>query len=188
MDRILTIPNVLSFVRLGSVPVFVWLFVTDRRDAAVILYALGAWTDFFDGWIARRFDQVSELGKVLDPLADRIFIAALVVALVATDLLELWLAVAILGRDILILGLYPVVQRAALTKIRVNFVGKCATAALLVGLTGLAISETSLSWGDVLEMPSRVFVWVGAVLYWVSGGLYARDALAMRSGGMTGAT
>ena len=187
MDRILTIPNVLSFVRLGSVPVFVWLFVTDRRDAAVILYALGAWTDFFDGWIARRFDQVSELGKMLDPLADRVFIAALVVALVATDILEAWLAVAILGRDILILALYPVVQRAALTRIRVNFVDKCATAALLVGLTGLAISETSLSWSDILEIPSRLFVWVGAVLYWVSGALYARDALAMRSGGATGA-
>ena len=187
MDRIVTVPNVLSVVRLGSVPVFVWLFVTDRRDGAVILYALGASTDFFDGWIARRYDQVSELGKLLDPLADRVFIAALVVALVATDVLEWWLAAAILGRDILILSLYPVVQRAVLTKIRVNFVGKCATAALLVGLTGLAISETSLSWGEALEMPAEVFVWVGAVLYWVSGGLYARDALAMRSGGPKGA-
>ena len=187
MDRIFTIPNVLSFLRLGSVPVFIALFVTDRRDAAVILYAVGAWTDFFDGWIARRFDSVTELGKLLDPLADRVFIAALVVALVVTDVLEWWLAGAILGRDLVIIGLYPVVQRGALTKIRVNFVGKCATAALLVGLTGLAINETSLEWGDVFDAPGRVLVWVGVVLYWVSGAMYARAALALRDEGSTGA-
>jgi cardiolipin synthase len=188
MDRIGTIPNILSFARLGSVPVFVWLFVTDHRDAAVILYAVGAWTDFFDGWIARRFDSVTELGKLLDPLADRVFIAALVVALVATDVVEVWLAAAILGRDILILALYPVVTGGALSSIRVSGIGKSATAALLVGLTGLAISETSLSWGDLFEDPGLVLVWVGAVLYWVSAAMYARAALAMRAEETTGAT
>ena len=181
MDRIFTIPNVLSFLRLASVPVFVVLFVTDHVDAAVILYAVGAFSDFLDGWIARRFNSTSELGKLLDPLADRVFIAALVVALVATDVLELWLAVAIIARDVAILGLYPVVHRGAIRKIRVSFTGKSATAALLIGLTGLAITETSLSWGHVLETPSRIFVWLGVVLYWASGAMYAREALGMRS-------
>ena len=180
MDRIFTIPNVLSFLRVASVPVFVWLFVNDRTDAAVLLYAAGAWTDFFDGWIARRFDQVTELGKLLDPLADRIFIAALVVALVATDVVPLWVALLIVGRDVLILALYPVVHRGALQKIRVNFIGKSATAALLVGLTGLAIVQTSLTWGHWFEVPGWVSVVVGAVLYWVSGAMYAREALSLR--------
>jgi cardiolipin synthase len=180
MERILTIPNALSFLRLGSVPVFVYLFVTDHTNAAVILYAAGGWTDFFDGWIARRFNQVSELGKLLDPIADRVFIAALVVALIATDVLPLWVALVIIGRDVLILGLYPIVHRGSLKKIRVNFVGKCATAALLVGLTGLAITETSLSWGDDFDIPGRVMVGVGAVLYWVSGAMYAREALTLK--------
>ena len=182
MDRIFTIPNVLSFLRLASVPVFVVLFVNDRTDAAVILYAVGAWSDFFDGWIARRFDQVTNLGKLLDPLADRIFIAALVVALVATDVLPLWVALAIVGRDVLILALYPVVHRGALQKIRVNFVGKCATAALLAGLTSLAVGETSLTWGEVFEVPGFVLVALGAVLYWVSGAMYAKEALTLKDG------
>src|SRR5688572_32776696 len=124
MDRIFTIPNILSFARLASVPVFVVLFVTENTDAAVILYAVGASSDFWDGWIARRFDQVSDLGKLLDPLADRVFIGALVIALVATDVLPLWLALVVLGRDVLILGLYPVVHKGAMKKIRVNFTGK----------------------------------------------------------------
>jgi cardiolipin synthase len=181
MDRILTIPNILSFLRLASVPVFVALFVSERVDAAVILYTVGATSDFWDGWIARRFDQVSELGKLLDPLADRVFIAALVVALVATDVLPLWVSLAIVGRDVAILAVYPFVQRGAVAKIRVSFVGKCATAALLVGLTGLAITETSLSWGYLLEEPAWVMVGIGAILYWVSGAMYAREALALRN-------
>jgi phosphatidylglycerophosphate synthase len=115
-------------------------------------------------------------------LADRIFIAALVVALVATDVLPLWVALAIVGRDVLILALYPVVHRGALRKIRVNFVGKCATAALLAGLTTLAVGETSLSWGDALEVPGSVLVAVGAVLYWVSGAMYAKEALTLKGG------
>ena len=180
MGRIFTIPNILSFLRLASVPVFVALFVGGRTDAAVILYAAGAWTDFLDGWIARRFDQVTELGKLLDPLADRIFIGALVVALVASDVLPLWVALVIVGRDLLILGLYPFVQRGAVKKIRVNRVGKGATAALLVGLTGLAIVETSLDWGHWFELPARILIGIGAVLYWVSGAMYAREALALK--------
>ena len=180
MDRIGTIPNILSFLRLASVPVFVVLFVGGRTDAAVILYAVGAWTDFFDGWIARRFDQVSELGKLLDPLADRVFIGALVVALVATDVLPLWVALVIIGRDVLILGLYPFVHRGAIKKIRVNFAGKCATAALLTGATCLAITETSLTWDGWFEVPGYALVGVGAVLYWVSGAMYAREALALK--------
>ena len=180
MGRTFTIPNILSFLRLASVPVFVVLFVGGRTDAAVVVYAVGAWSDFFDGWIARRFDQVTDLGKLLDPLADRVFIAALVIALVASDILPLWVALAIIGRDLLILGLYPLVHRGAVKKIRVNFVGKCATAALLSGLTSLAIVETSLDWGRWFELPGRILVGVGAVLYWVSGAMYAREALALK--------
>lgn len=187
--RIWTIPNVLSFLRLGSVPVFVLLFVNGATDAAVILYTVGAWTDFFDGYIARKTDSVTELGRLLDPLADRVFIAALVIALVATDVLPLWAALAIVGRDVAILGLYPLVHKGALKRIRVNFTGKAATAALLVGLSFLAVSETSLSWGEVFEVPGYLFVGIGGVLYWVSGAMYAREALELRAASPgTGAT
>lgn len=179
--RVWTIPNILSFLRLGTVPFFVALFVAGRTDAAVILYTVAAWTDFFDGYIARRTNSVTELGRLLDPLADRIFIAALVIALVATDVLPTWVVLVIVGRDVAILALYPFVHKGTLARIRVNFTGKSATAALLTGLSFLAISETSLSWGQVFELPGYLLVVIGAVLYWVSGGMYAREAMALRS-------
>jgi cardiolipin synthase (CMP-forming) len=171
-----TVPNVLSLLRLASVPVFVWLFVSDRENAAVILYAAGAWTDFFDGVIARRFDQVSEIGKLLDPLADRILIVALVVALVARDALPLWLAVAIVARDVLLLSVFPVLERRKVPRIAVNFTGKSATAALLVGLTALAYSETTFPAQGIGDEIGIGFTLLGAVLYWAAAVMYARAA------------
>src|SRR5918999_490816 len=161
-DRILTAPNALSALRLASVPFFVWLFVSDRENAAVVVYALFAWTDFFDGYIARRTGSISKLGQLLDPLADRVLIVALAVALVARDALSLWLAVAGIARDVLVLALWPLLERIGMRRIQVNDAGKTATACLLFGLTWLAWGETTFvvhSAGDDVGMP---FVVVGA--------------------------
>jgi cardiolipin synthase len=175
-DRIVTIPNGLSFLRICTVPVFVWLFVSDRESLAVGVYAAVAVTDFLDGYIARRTDSVTELGRLLDPLADRIFIAALAIALVATDTLPLWLASAIVGRDVIILALFPLVDRRVASRIPVNFLGKTATAGLLFGLTWLALSETGFFLADVGDEIGGAFTVTGAILYWVAGGQYAYEA------------
>ena len=175
--RIFTIPNILSFIRLGTVPVFVWLFVTGRENAAVILYIAGAWSDFFDGYIARRTNSVSELGKLLDPLADRIFIAALVVALVVRDVLPWWLALAIVGRDLLLLSLFPILERRKIERIAVNRMGKTATAALLLGLSLLAVSETTFPGAGSMDTPGLIAVGLGAALYWAATYLYGREAM-----------
>jgi cardiolipin synthase (CMP-forming) len=176
-SRILTIPNILSLARLATVPIFVWLFVTDRTNAAVTLYAIAAWTDFFDGYLARRFNSVSELGKLLDPLADRVFIVALAVALVARDVLPLWLAITVIARDVMILSAFPFVDRSGIQRIPVNFTGKSATAALLAGLTLLAFSETSVPifGNDTSADIGLVLTILGAILYWVAGMMYARE-------------
>ncbi|HYP22798.1 MAG TPA: CDP-alcohol phosphatidyltransferase family protein [Actinomycetota bacterium] len=171
-----TVPNVLSILRLLSVPVFVWLFVSGHENSAVILYAAGAWTDFFDGVIARKFDQVSEIGKLLDPLADRILIIALVVALVARDILPLWLAIAIVGRDLLLLSVFPILERRKVPRIAVNFTGKTATASLLTGLTMLAWSETTFPGASIADELGIALTVFGAVLYWVAAAMYARAA------------
>ena len=174
--RLLTIPNLLSLVRLATVPVFVFLFVTDRTEAAVILYGAGAWTDFFDGYIARRTGAVTEFGKLLDPLADRIFIVALAVALVAAESLPLWIAIVVVARDILILSLFPILERRGVERIQVNFTGKSATACLLLGLTLLAWSETTFPLNGIARPVGMTFTILGAALYWVAAGLYAREA------------
>ena len=172
--RIITIPNLISFARLLTVPVFLWFWFSDERNIAVAIYAAGAWTDFLDGYIARHTGAVSELGKLLDPFADRVFIVALAVALVVAGALPWPLAAAVIGRDVLILSLYPFVQGGSRPKIEVNLVGKTATAALFFGLTCLALSETDLTWADIGDELGIAFVALGAVLYWVAGAMYAR--------------
>ena len=179
--RIFSIPNLLSFARLATVPVFVWLFVADETNAAVALYAAGACTDFFDGYLARRLDAVTELGKILDPLADRIFIVALAVALVASDSLPLWLALGIVARDVLLVSAFPFVDKRGITRIPVSFAGKSATAALLFGLTLMAYSETTFPGADAPYEVGFAFVVAGGVLYWVTAFLYAREALGRLS-------
>ena len=181
--RVWTIPNIISFARLATVPFFLWLWFQGSREVAVVVYAVGAWTDFFDGFIARRTNSVSELGKLLDPLADRVFILALAIALVGGGTLPWYLALAVIGRDVLILSAYPLVQRRGVPKIEVNFVGKSATAALLFGLTWLALSETDFGWAAIGDDIGLVFVALGAVLYWAAGVMYARIVLARTAEG-----
>ena len=181
-SAVATIPNLISFARLATVPFFRWLWFAGSREIAVVVYGVGASTDFLDGFIARRTGSVSELGKLLDPLADRVFIVALAVALVGGGTLPWPVALAVIGRDVVILSLYPLVQKRGVPKIAVNFVGKSATAALFFGLTWLALSETSFGWADIGDEVGLAFVILGAVLYWIAGGLYAREALAAMRG------
>jgi cardiolipin synthase len=174
--RLLTVPNVLSILRLGSVPVFVWLFVSGHEEAAVLVYAVGAWTDFFDGYIARRMGQITELGKLLDPLADRVFIVALAIALLVRDTLPLWLALVVIARDVIVLSLFPALERRGMPRLPVNFMGKCATASLLLGLTLLAWSETTFPLSPGSEPAGMAFTVGGAALYWGAAALYGREA------------
>jgi cardiolipin synthase (CMP-forming) len=175
--RRLTVPNLLSGLRLATVPIFVGLFISGHTNAAVILYGCAAWTDFFDGWIARRLGQVSDLGKLLDPLADRVFILALTVMLVIKGTLVWWVAAAIIVRDLLVLGVYPLLERRGLERIPVNLVGKMATALLLFGLTWLAVSATTVSWHRGAHSIGFGLVLVGVCLYWVATFMYGRDVL-----------
>jgi cardiolipin synthase len=178
--RLASVPNAISLVRLATVPLFVWLFTSGREDAAVLLYAVAAATDFLDGFIARRTGAVTELGKVLDPLADRIFIMALALALVARSALPAWLAIAVIARDVLVLTLWPLIERRGLRRIPVNVVGKSATALLLVGLTALALSETTLDPGQPLPGFGLAATLAGAVAYWAAAALYAREVRIRR--------
>ncbi len=175
-NRVLTVPNLLSGLRLASVPVFLYLFVTGHQEAAVLLYAAGALTDFFDGVIARRLGQISELGKLLDPLADRVFIVALALALVAVDALPWAIAAAIVVRDLLLLSIWPLFERRGAGRIAVNFTGKTATALLLFGLTFMAVAETDFPLAGVADEMGLVLVVAGAVLYYVAAGMYGSEA------------
>lgn len=175
-ERVWTIPNILSFIRLLTVPVFLWLFVTGHENQGVILYGIAAWTDFFDGYIARRTNSVTELGKLLDPVSDRIFIVALCAMLIARNVLPWLLGAAIVIRDVAILSVFPALERRRVERIRVNRVGKTATAALLFGLTWLAVSVTDFAYARYGDEIGIAFTSFGAALYWIAGIMYAREA------------
>ncbi len=175
--RLLTVPNVLSFLRLASVPVFLWLFISGDESAAVALYGVGALSDFFDGFIARRWHQESELGRVLDPLADRVSIVALTVALVVRDAFPWWLAVGIVLRDFILVSLWPLFERRRVGRIAVNLTGKTATALLLIGLAWLGVGETDLAGAGYPGGIGLALATAGAVLYWVAGLMYAAEAV-----------
>ena len=173
-DRVLTIPNVLSFLRLLGVPVFLWLLLDRHADgAAIVLLMVSGWTDFFDGKIARRYGQVSRVGQLLDPLADRLYVVSTIVAFLIRDVLPLWVVAALLLRDVLLTGLLPVLRRHGYGPLPVHFMGKAATWNLLSAfpllLLGAGVDPNAELWRAV----GWAFLGWGTALYWWAGALYA---------------
>src|SRR4029453_2802755 len=132
--RIVTVPNVISLVRLACAPVFVWLLADDELLAAAALLAVLGASDWVDGWIARRFDQGSELGKVLDPVADRILLLVAAVALMIQGSVPLVFGVLVLLREAAISVAVLALAAAGARRIDVQWVGKAGTLALMFAL------------------------------------------------------
>jgi cardiolipin synthase (CMP-forming) len=173
-DRVLTIPNILSFVRLLGVPLFLWLVLGPHADgwALVVLLVSGV-TDYLDGKLARSLNQTTRLGQVLDPVADRLYILAVVIGLAMRDIIPWWLAVALPMRDVLLWGLVPFLRTRGYSALPVHFLGKAATANLLYAFPLLLLGEGQ----GVLPTLADVFGWAfaiwGTALYWWAGFLYA---------------
>ena len=182
--RIITIPNVISVVRLLCVPLFVWLLFgpEDRIAALVLLGVLGA-TDWVDGYIARHFDQGSDLGKILDPTADRILLLVATLALVIDGAVPAWLGIAVLVREAVISIATLALAAAGARRIDVQWAGKAGTFALMFAFPGfLWLSAISPSTGyyDALEVATWVCAIVGLVLSYYAAAMYvplARQAL-----------
>jgi cardiolipin synthase len=180
-DRILTVPNVITVVRLCMLPVFLWLLFSkdDRANAAWLLAALGT-TDFLDGYIARHFDQASDLGKVLDPVADRLLFFVGVGAIIIDDSVPLWFAVAVLVREGLVAGATLALAALGATRIDVTWFGKAGTFGLMIAFPLFLASHSTLGWADVADDLAWIAGIPGLVLAWISAAMYvpmARRAL-----------
>ena len=173
-DRVWTVPNALSVLRLVGIGVFLWLVLGPHRDlAAVVVLAASGATDWLDGYLARRLGQYSRIGELLDPVADRLYILAVVVGLALRHLIPWWLVVALPLRDVLMWGLVPLLRTRGFHALPVHFLGKAATFSLLYAFPLLLLAD-----GDgVGPMLCRVFGWSFAIwgigLYWWAGILYA---------------
>ena len=177
-DRILTIPNVISLVRLACLPLFLYLLFgrDDRLGAALLLGALGA-TDWIDGYIARHFDQVSTLGKVLDPVADRLLFFVGIGGILVDGSVPTWFAVMVLVREAVVAVTTVVIAALGARRIDVTWYGKAGTFCLMVAFPMFLASASTLSWADTAEVIAWAFGIPGLVLSYVSWAMYLPIAL-----------
>jgi cardiolipin synthase (CMP-forming) len=175
-SEIWTVPNLISAVRLLLVPVFIWAFLADRDVLGVVLIFVIGTSDWVDGYVARRFNQVSELGKLLDPVSDRIAIVAVLVVFAFKGVLPLPLAAVLLLRDLIVAVAFPILEKRGMERIPVNKTGKWATAAIFAGLGVLALELASPEGAAAaLHGVALALLFVGAVLYWTAGFLYVGE-------------
>ncbi|WP_413543118.1 CDP-alcohol phosphatidyltransferase family protein [Citricoccus nitrophenolicus] len=165
-DRFWTVPNVITVLRFCLVPVFVWLLFTERYLAAFIVLAVLSSTDWVDGYIARRFNQVSTVGQWLDPVADRLSLMVVAVSLVLAGIAPWWLVVCIIVPDI-VLAIAALAMFRGSPELAVTNLGKIRTALLLVGtpllllaqVPGLAEVPLTLSANIVLGLGCAGHIW-----------------------------
>ena len=173
-NRVLTVPNLLSAVRLAGVPLFLWLVLGPEADGwALVLLMVSGITDFLDGWLARRLNQTSVVGQILDPVADRLYILAVVVGLALRDVIPWWAAVLLPLRDLLMWGLVPLLRTRGYSALPVHFLGKAATFNLLYAFPLLLLGDGE----GIVATLATVFGWAFAIwgigLYWWAGIIYA---------------
>jgi CDP-diacylglycerol--glycerol-3-phosphate 3-phosphatidyltransferase len=183
-SAIVTAPNAISLARLLLMPVCAWLLATQHYASGLVLTALVGASDWVDGWLARRIRQVSRIGQLLDPFADRMLIASVAVALLVQGVLP-WPAVALLvGRDLVLLAGWPLLKRRGVEPPEVVWIGKAATFDLLIALPLLVMGATTWVVASASHAVGLALLWLGVVLYYVAGVVYVRmavDGLARRA-------
>jgi len=171
-SRVWTIPNVLSFIRLALVPVFLYLLVSGEDIWALGVLVFSSFSDYLDGVIARRFNQITRLGQLLDPAADRLFIFAALIGLTARDILPLWLTLVIIGRDVLLLVLGITLANFGYGPLPVHHLGKFATFCLFYALPVIMVGQAFPDAAWVTNPIGWSFALWGAFLYWWAGIVY----------------
>ncbi len=172
--RVWTVPNALSFLRLLGVPLFLWLVLGPEADGwALALLAASGVTDYLDGYLARRLGQTSRLGQILDPVADRLYILAVVIGLAIRDIVPWWFAIVLPLRDVLLWGLVPILRTRGYSALPVHFLGKAATFNLLYAFPLLLLGDGTSSTATLAKVFGWAFAGWGIGLYWWAGILYA---------------
>jgi cardiolipin synthase (CMP-forming) len=190
--RVMTLPNAISVARLVGVPVFLWLVlglrsVTGDWWAVGVVVAAGL-SDWLDGKIARALNQQSRLGQVLDPAADRLYIAATVVALAIRAIIGWWLVAVLAARE-LVLGLVlAALRRGGWGPLQVSFVGKAATSALLYAFPLLLLGSHAGRYAEIARIVGWAFAIWGSALYWCAALLYIAQARSLLSADRTART
>jgi len=179
-QQIRMVPNLISLARLAGVPLFLWLILGLHADGwAVAVLAIGGTTDWVDGYLARRLGQVSRLGELLDPMADRLYILATLLALTIREVVPLSLTLALLAREALLLACLPVLRRYGYGPPPVHYLGKTATFVLLVAFPTLLLAYASDSAAVWAHPVGWALAWWGLALYWIAGLMYVAQVVGV---------
>ena len=170
--EVLNVPNALSFLRIALVPVFLWFLLEEMFVSAIIVLATAGLTDFLDGYLARKLNQTTKLGKMLDPVADRLYIFATLLALSATGYVPWWLAGLVILRDVLMLISLPILASVGYKSLPVHYLGKASTFALLYSFPLLLMGKIFTEAAFIITPIAWAFALWGVALYWWSGFVY----------------
>jgi Phosphatidylglycerophosphate synthase len=172
-DRVWTVPNVLSMLRLVGVPVFLWLILSRDDGWAVMVLTLSGVSDYLDGKIARAYNMVSSVGQLLDPLADRLYILSTLLGLAWREIIPWWLVAVLVGREVFGTALLMVVRHYGYRALPVHFIGKAATFDLLYAFPLILLGQSGSIFSTIALPIGWAFAWWGTALYWVAGIMYA---------------
>jgi cardiolipin synthase (CMP-forming) len=174
-----TLPNLLSLLRLALVPVFLVLIITGHSISAFLVLALASFTDWLDGYLARKLNQVTRIGALLDPAADRLYIFATLIGLTVTGAIPAWLPVVVISRDVLLAFTIPVLASRNYGPLPVHFFGKAGTFALLYAFPLLLLADWWIAAKFVILPVAWAFALWGVALYWYAGFLYVKQVLQL---------
>jgi cardiolipin synthase len=181
LDRVFTVPNVITMLRLLCIPVFLWLLfgLHEQTAAAILLAVLGA-TDWVDGFVARRYHQVSTIGKVLDPAADRLLVGTAVISVLVYGAVPLWFGIATIVREVLVSAMVLLLASLGAARIDVLWVGKAGTFGLMFAYPTFLLAYGGAGWQAPITVIAYVTGVTGLVLAWIAAWSYigpARQAL-----------
>ena len=176
MDRVFTVPNLISMARLAGVPVFLWLVLVPQADwwAVGLLIAAGL-SDWLDGKLARAWNQQSRLGQVLDPAADRLYIAATLIGLAVRAIIPWWLVAVLAARELVLGVALLVLRRHSYGPLQVSFVGKTATLCLLYAFPLVLLGSHAGAVATAARVTGWAFAIWGTALYWWAAVLYLQQ-------------
>jgi len=177
-SSVISVPNALTFLRLLGIPLFIYLTLNLEADGwAIVVLAIGGATDYFDGKIARAWNQTSRLGELADPAIDRLYILAILVVFLIRHIIPVWMILIIVGRDIALALITVLMNRKGIPPFTVTYLGKAATFNLMYAFPFILLAQSETAFGTVAFVLGWSFAIWGIALYISTGISYARQGI-----------
>lgn len=179
MSSLITVPNALTFLRFLGIPIFIHLAINLEADGlAIVVLAIGGATDYFDGKLARAWNQTSRFGEIADPAIDRLYIFAILIVFSIREIVPLWMIVLLVGRDVVLGVITLLMARKGIPPFTVTYLGKAATFNLMYAFPLLLLAQSDGLWGNLAFVTGWSFAIWGVALYISTGVGYARQGIS----------